>query len=61
VSTLDIVMALSTGLGSGVYEQALGVGWYVLTFYVPLVCVSQLMIGTYLARRPRTFAGRAAA
>ncbi|MCB9592123.1 MAG: hypothetical protein H6719_05265 [Sandaracinaceae bacterium] len=44
VSTADIVVALTTGLGGGVHEHALGVGWYVLTLYVPVVCVSQALI-----------------
>jgi hypothetical protein len=51
VSTIDIALALSVGLGSGVHEHALGVGWYVLTLYVPLVCVTQVMIASALVRR----------
>lgn len=51
VSCIDIAVALTTGLGSGVYEHELGVGWYVLALYVPLVCVSQGMIGLALAKR----------
>lgn len=50
VSTVDIVGALTTGLGSGVYEHSLGVGWYVLSLYVPMVCVSQIMMGMAMAR-----------
>lgn len=41
ISCLDIVTALVLGLGSGVYQHALGVSWFVLTLYVPIVCVSQ--------------------
>jgi hypothetical protein len=44
VSSLDIVIALTLGLYSGVHEQPLGVGWYVLTLYVPIVCITQVMI-----------------
>jgi hypothetical protein len=54
VSCVDIVIALTVGLGSGVHEHALGVGWYVLTLYVPLVCVSQAMILMKLVNRPAT-------
>src|SRR5262249_11138594 len=51
VSTTDIAVALAVGLGNGVHEHALGVGWYVLTLYVPLVCVAQVMIVGLLFRR----------
>ncbi len=44
VSMLDIGTALVVGLGNHVYRYALGISWYVLTLYVPLVCVSQAMI-----------------
>ena len=51
VSSIDIVVALTLGLGSGVYREPLGPGWYVLTLYVPLVCVSQVLIVWLLVRR----------
>lgn len=51
ISCIDIVTALGLGLGTGVYRQPLGTGWYVLTLYVPLVCVSQLLIVWVLLRR----------
>ena len=54
VGSVDIVVALAVGLGFGVYEHALGVGWYVLSVYVPLVCVAQAMLGVALVR-PRAF------
>ena len=59
VSVLDIVVALTVGLGSAVYEHPLGVAWYVLTLYVPAVCVSQAMIVGALGwiPRPRTVLG----
>lgn len=41
VSWTDIALALAVGLGAGVYATPLGVGWFVLTAYVPLVCISQ--------------------
>jgi hypothetical protein len=44
VSVIDIGTALTVGLGHHVYRYPLGVGWYVLTLYVPLVCISQAMI-----------------
>lgn len=50
-SMLDIVVALSLGLGSGIYRHPLGVGWYVLTVYVPVVVVSQVLIGAVLLRK----------
>lgn len=53
VSAADIVVALATGLGSGVHEHPLGVGWYVLTLYVPVVCVTQAMIIARLASGAR--------
>ncbi len=53
VSVLDIVVALAIGLGSGVYQHPLGVAWYVLTLYVPAVCVSQAMIVGALGWIPR--------
>lgn len=57
VSTVDIVAALATGLGHGVYEHSLGVGWYILALYVPVVCVGQWLIGMALLR-PRGIAAR---
>jgi hypothetical protein len=53
VSVGDIVSALVLGLGGGVYERPLGVSWFVLTLYVPLVCVSQALIGAFLVVPPR--------
>lgn len=53
VSSVDIVTALTLGLGSGVYEQPLGVSWFVLTLYVPLVCVSHALL-TVFAFKART-------
>lgn len=58
VSSVDIVVALTVGLGSGIFEHSLGVAWYVLTFYVPLVCVSQAMILKVLVRQPAAQAAR---
>jgi hypothetical protein len=49
-STIDIGIALAVGLGSGVQKHALGPSWYVLTLYVPLVCVTQVMIFERLIR-----------
>lgn len=51
VSLADIVVALSLGLGHQLYREPLGVSWYVLSVYVPLVCVSQAMILVTLRRR----------
>lgn len=48
VSSVDIVTALTLGLGSGVYEQPLGVTWFVLTLYVPLVCLSQALLTVFV-------------
>lgn len=53
VSVADIVTALVLGLGGGVYERPLGFSWFVLTLYVPLVCVSQAVIGGFLLMPPR--------
>ncbi len=50
VSTIDIVHALFVALANGVYKHSLGVGWFVLILYVPLVCVSQAAIVAYLRR-----------
>lgn len=44
VSWADIALALAVGLGAGVHETALGVGWFVLTGYVPIVCASQVAL-----------------
>lgn len=44
ISCLDIVAALAVALSSGVHEHPLGVSWFVLILYVPLVCVSQLLL-----------------
>ena len=52
VSVLDIGTALSVGLGNHVYQYPLGVGWYVLTLYVPLVCLSQALIVIRLLQKP---------
>ncbi len=51
VSLLDIATALALGLGNQVYRQPLGLSWYVLTIYVPLVCVSQIMIARQLLQK----------
>ena len=59
-STVDIVAALSLGLGSGIHEQALGFGWYVLTLYVPMVCVSHGLIGAWLLAGDRLSSRKAA-
>lgn len=58
VSSVDIVGALTVGLGSGVYLHPLGVAWYVLTLYVPVVCVSQLLIVVIASTRPGRSEGR---
>lgn len=50
VSTVDIGVALAVGLGNGVQHHPLGVSWFVLTLYVPAVCVSQILIGGLLFR-----------
>lgn len=54
VSCADIVVALALGLGAGVYATPLGVSWFVLTFYVPLVCVSQAAIAEILLKPRRS-------
>lgn len=51
VSWLDIALALTLGLGAGVYATPLGVSWFVLTAYVPMVCVSQVVLTTIGAGR----------
>jgi len=50
VSCVDIATALALGLGTRVYEQPLGVAWFVLTTYVPIVCVSQAAIVALLPK-----------
>ena len=50
VSTADIVVALTEGLGTGLYRHPLGLGWFVLVLYVPAVCVSQALLFSVLAR-----------
>lgn len=52
VSALDIVVALTLGLGVGIYRHPLGVGWFVLTVYVPVVVVAQVLMGAVLLRKP---------
>jgi hypothetical protein len=59
VSTLDIVVALTLGLGSGIYRHPLGLGWFVLTVYVPVVVVAQLLIGAVLLRKQAAARGAA--
>ena len=61
VSLADIVTALSVGLGHGVHRYPLGVSWYVLSVYVPLVCASQAMMLVTLLRRSRPREGEARA
>lgn len=51
VSVLDIGTALAIGLGNHVYRYTLGVGWYILTLYVPLVCLSQAMLVVRLLQK----------
>ena len=60
VSTIDIVVALTLGLGAGIYRYPLGVGWFVLTVYVPVVVVAQVLLGVVLLRK-RHAAARGAA
>jgi hypothetical protein len=52
-SVIDIVVALVVALSHGVHTHALGVGWFVLILYVPLVCVSQAMIFSRLTGTSR--------
>jgi len=53
-SVVDIGTALTVGLGSEVYRYPLRIGWYVLTVYVPLVCVSQAVILSMLLKKRRS-------
>jgi hypothetical protein len=59
VSVLDIGTALIVGLGNHVYRYALGISWYVLTLYVPLVCLSQAMLLIRLLQKRSTSATNA--
>jgi hypothetical protein len=60
VSVLDIVVALTLGLGAGIYRHPLGVGWFVLTVYVPVVVVAQVLMGAVLLRKQHAAARGAA-
>jgi hypothetical protein len=59
VSVLDMVTALGVGLGNHVYRHPLGFSWYVLASYVPLLCVTQIMIVLRLLQRGRVGAAAA--
>ncbi|MCB9681334.1 MAG: hypothetical protein H6733_07650 [Alphaproteobacteria bacterium] len=50
VGSVDIVAALGAGLGAGIQHHALGVGWFVLVGYVPVVCVAQALVVWTLMR-----------
>lgn len=56
VGIADIVMAIVHGMGSHLYEYALGFNWYILNFYVPALIVTHVMIVARLLRRRPTAA-----
>src|SRR5262245_16669524 len=47
----DIVLAVRVGLTARLYEHALGFNWYILNYYVPVLCVTHVMIVILLLRR----------
>lgn len=53
VSVLDMISAGVHGASVEVYRHALGVNWYVVTFYVPALFVTQVMIVARLLERRR--------
>ena len=44
VGIADIVMALVQGVGARLYEYELGFNWYILTYYVPVLVVTHIMM-----------------
>ena len=44
VSTIDILSALTFAMKDKLYDYSLGFNWFILTFYVPLVIVSQIFM-----------------
>jgi hypothetical protein len=52
VGLADVAVALAAAIGAGVYEFALGFNWYIVTFYVPVLCVTHVMIVWLLLRKP---------
>lgn len=44
VGFADIGMALVQGVGARLYEYELGFNWYILTYYVPVLIVTHIMM-----------------
>lgn len=51
VGIADIMLAVRVGVTQRLYEHALGFNWYILNYYVPVLCVTHVMIVRLLLRR----------
>ncbi len=54
IGMLDIVNALMVAIQNNLYQYLSGVNWYIITFYVPLLIVTHIMM-FYLIRTERTY------
>ena len=52
VGIADIVLALIQGVGAGLYQYDLGFNWYILTYYVPVLVVTHVMMLRMLIKKP---------
>ena len=48
VGVADMLIVFPTAIIGKLYSYPLGFNWYVVTFYVPMVLISQIMIGYWL-------------
>ena len=51
MSLVDLVDAFIQGIGSNFSSFHLGFNWYVITFYVPALIVTNIMVIALLVRR----------
>lgn len=51
VGIADLVLTFRAGLQAGIVEQAPGLNWLFVTSYVPVLCISHLLILRLLLRR----------
>ena len=50
VGISDIILAVRVGVTQQLYEHGLGFNWYILNYYVPVLCVTHVMILRLLLR-----------
>ena len=57
VGIADVLMAIRIGIAERLYQYELGFNWYILNFYVPVICVTHVMILSRLLKKVARTAG----